>query len=105
MTSKWSSEDVVKFLDVYENFKSIWNIRHSDYNKIKRDSAMLKLMEELLKMNVGVESVEVLWKKIKSIKTCTGKNLLRLNKFKKGERELAMGKNLNVHGLRGTIYS
>jgi hypothetical protein len=48
MMSKWSSEVVVKFLDVYEDFEGIWNIRHSDYNnKIKRDSAMLKLMGEL----------------------------------------------------------
>jgi hypothetical protein len=47
--SKWSSEDVVKFLDVYEESEGLWNIRHSDYNnKIKRDSAMLKLMGELL---------------------------------------------------------
>jgi hypothetical protein len=57
MMSKWSSKDVVKFLDVYEDFEGIWNIRHSDYNTIiKRDSAMLKLMGELLKRNVGVES-------------------------------------------------
>jgi alpha-glucuronidase len=69
MTSKWISEDVVKFLDVYEDFESIWNIRHSDYNnRIKRDRAMLKLMDELLKRYVGVESVEVLRKMIKSIK-------------------------------------
>ena len=41
MRPKWSSEDVVKFLDVYEESEDFWNIRHSDYNnKIKRDSAM-----------------------------------------------------------------
>jgi hypothetical protein len=65
MVSKWSSEDVVKFLDVYEEFEGLWNIRHSDYNKMKRNSAMLKLMGELLKRNVTVESVEVVRKKIK----------------------------------------
>ena len=60
MVSKWSSEDV-KFLDVYEESEGLWNIRHSDYNnKMKSDSAMLKLMGELLKRNVAVESVEVL---------------------------------------------
>jgi len=49
MSSKWSSEDVVKFFEVYEESEGLWNIRHSDYNKkIKRDSAMLKLMGELL---------------------------------------------------------
>jgi hypothetical protein len=66
--SKWSSEDVVKFWDVCEECEGLWNIRHSDYNnKIKCDSAMLKLIGELLKRNVAVESVEVLRKKIKSI--------------------------------------
>jgi len=56
MVSKWSSEDVVKFLDVYEESEGLWNIRHSDYNnQIKRDSATFKLMGELLKRNVAVE--------------------------------------------------
>ena len=55
MLSKWRSEDVVKFLDVYEESEGLWNIRHSDYNnQIKRDNAMLKLMGELLKWNVAV---------------------------------------------------
>jgi hypothetical protein len=41
----------------------------SDYNnKIKRDSAMSKLMGELLNNNVAVEGVDVLGKKIKSMK-------------------------------------
>jgi len=49
MVSKWSSEEVVKFLDVHEESEGLWNIRHSDYNnQIKRDSAMVKLMGELL---------------------------------------------------------
>jgi len=66
LLSKWSSDDVIKFLDLYEESVGLWNIRHSDYNnKIKRDSAMLKLMGELLKWNVAVESVEVLQKTIK----------------------------------------
>jgi hypothetical protein len=69
MVSKWNSEEVVKFLDVYENFECLWNIRHSDYNnKIKGDSTMSNLMGELLKNNVAVESVDVLRKKIKSMK-------------------------------------
>jgi hypothetical protein len=61
MVSKWSNEDVVKFLDVYEESEGLWNIRHSDYNsQIKRDSAVLKLRGELLKRNVAVKNVEVL---------------------------------------------
>jgi hypothetical protein len=63
MLSKWSSEDVVKFLDVYEDSEGLWNIRHPDYNnKTKCDSAMLKLMGEILKRNVAVGSVGVLRK-------------------------------------------
>jgi hypothetical protein len=103
--SKWSSEDVVKFWDVYEESEGLWNIRHSDYNnKIKRDSAMLKLMGKLLKRNVAVESVEVLRKKIKSIKKRVP---ARAYKDQGGgvEQELMMFINLNLRGLRGPIFS
>jgi hypothetical protein len=79
--SKWSSEDVVKFLDVCEESEGLWNIRHSGYNnKIKRDSAMLELMGELLKRNVAVESVEVLRKKIKGIKSVYRQELTKTEK-------------------------
>jgi plasmid replication initiation protein len=88
MTSKWSGEEVMKFLDVYEDFESIWNIRHSDYsNKIKRDTSMLKLMDELLKRYVRVESVEVLRKKIKSIKNVYRQELAKIEKSKKSGAE------------------
>ena len=61
MVSKWSNEDAVKVLDVYEESEALRNIRHSYYdNKIKRDSAILKLMGELLKRNVADENVDVL---------------------------------------------
>ena len=66
IVSKWSSEDVVEFLVVYEEYEGLCNIRHSDYNnKIQGDSAMLQLMGELLKRNVAFERVEVLRKKVK----------------------------------------
>jgi hypothetical protein len=60
MVSKWSIEDVM-FLDLYGEFEGLWNIQHSNHNsKIKRDSAMSKVMGKLLIRNVAVESVEVL---------------------------------------------
>ena len=102
--SKWSSEDVVKFLDVYEKYEGLWNIWHSDYsNKIKHDSAMLKLMGKVLKRNVAVESVEVLRKKVKSIKNLYWQELTKIEK--KMEQQLMMFVNLNLHGLRGPIFS
>jgi hypothetical protein len=67
--SKWNSEVVVKFFDVYEESEGLWNIRYSDYNnKMKRDIAMLKRIGELLKRYLAVKSMEVLPNKIKSIK-------------------------------------
>jgi hypothetical protein len=106
MVPKWSSEVVVKFLDVYGESEGLWNIRHSDYNnKIKRDSAMLKLMGEILKRNVAVESVEDLRKKIKSIKNLHRQELTKIEKSKKVEHELTMFINLNLHDLRGPILS
>jgi hypothetical protein len=83
MVSKWSSEDVVRFLDMNEESEGLWNIRHYDYNnKFKCDSAMLKLMGELLKRNVAVESVEVLQKEIKSIKNVYWQELVETEKLK-----------------------
>jgi hypothetical protein len=84
MVSERSSEDVVKFLDVCKESEGLWNIRHSDYNnKIKCDSAMLKLMGEPLKGNVAVESVEVLRKKIKKYKKVYRQELTKIEKFTK----------------------
>ena len=106
MVSKWSNEDVVEFLDVYKESEGLWNIQYSDYNnKIKRDSAMLKLMGEILKRNVAVEGVEVLRKKIKSIKNEYRQELTKIEKSRKVEQELTMFINLNLHGLRGPIFS
>ena len=45
---------------------------------------MLKLMGELLKMNVAVESVEVLRKKKKSIKNVHRQELTKIEKKKSG---------------------
>jgi hypothetical protein len=99
MVSEWSSEDV-KFLDVYEKSNGLWNIRNSDYNnKIKRDSAMLKLMGELLKRNVALGRVEVLRKKIKRIKYVYRQELTKIEKSKISAAG-AMFINLNLYGLK-----
>jgi hypothetical protein len=66
---------------VYEESEGLWNIRHFNYNnKIKSDSAMLKPMGEILKRNVAVESVEVLRKKIKSLKNPYRQELTKIKK-------------------------
>jgi hypothetical protein len=64
---------------------------------------MLKLMGKVLKRNVAVESVEVLRKKVKSIKNLYWQELTKIEK--KMEQQLMMFVNLNLHGLRGPIFS
>ena len=40
MSEKWNTEEIMKFLDKYEEFECLWNIRHTDYmNRNKRDVA------------------------------------------------------------------
>jgi len=52
MVSKWSSEDVVKCLDVYEESEVLWNIRHSGYsNEIKPDSAIIIIIIIIINCN------------------------------------------------------
>jgi hypothetical protein len=65
---------------------------------MKRDSAMLKLIGELLKRNVALESVEILRKKIKSIKNVYRQELTKIEKSKKVELELTMFISLNLRG-------
>jgi len=66
---------------------------------------MLKLMGELLKRNVALKSVEVLRKKVKSIKNVYRQELKKTEKSKKVEQKLTTLINLNLHGLRGPIFS
>ena len=61
----------------------ISDIPITNNNKIKRDSTMLKLMGELLKRNVAVQSVEVLQKKIKIIKNVYRQEFTKIEKSKK----------------------
>ena len=110
MVYKWSSVDVVKFLDVYEESEGLWNIRQSNYNnKIKRDIAMLKLMGELLKRMCGCWKCEGSTKEDKKYKNVYRQELRELENKKKikkkVEQALMMFINLHLHGLRGPIFS
>jgi hypothetical protein len=67
--TKWNSDEIVKFLDIYEHHECLWNIRHSDYSsKLKRDSMMSKFMSDIIRENAFIENIECLRKKIKIIK-------------------------------------
>jgi hypothetical protein len=82
--TKWNSDEIVKFLDIYEHDECLWNIRHSDYsNKLKRDSMMSKLMSDIIRENVFIKNIECLRKKIKIIKNVYRQELLKVEKSTK----------------------
>jgi hypothetical protein len=64
---------------------------------------MLKVVGELLKRNVAVESVEVLRKKIKEYKNVYQQELTKVGKKEVKQEPTFI--NLNLRGLRGLIFS
>lgn len=81
---KWSSDNILVFLDVYNNnYELLWNVRHQDYvNKSKRESAMIKLKIELLELGIPVPDLGFLRARIKSIKSTYRTELLKVNESK-----------------------
>jgi hypothetical protein len=58
---RWTIGEIMKFLELYETYELLWNIRHHDYlNKNKRELSFEKLVLELREHgfeNIGVELV------------------------------------------------
>lgn len=83
MSSKWNSQDILRFLNIYEHYEALWNTQHSDYNsKNKRDRVMKELMKELLEKNIIVENIDSLRRKIKIIKNVYRQELVKMEKSK-----------------------
>ena len=78
---KWNSDEICKFLDIYEQFDILWNSRLPDYvNKHKREIALEKLLHVIAQSGLGHFNVEQLRKKIKSIRTVYRMELLKILK-------------------------
>ncbi|RZF40613.1 hypothetical protein LSTR_LSTR007496 [Laodelphax striatellus] len=68
-SNKWSPEHIEVFLECFENHELLWNVRHSYYtNKVKRESAIVKLRSELIERGLQVPDLNFLRARIKSIK-------------------------------------
>ncbi|XP_022907986.2 uncharacterized protein [Onthophagus taurus] len=81
---KWNS-NISKFLEIYENFPILWNIKLKNYHDTKlRDAVFEKLTEEL-KAEGLVEDMtpKQLKSKIKSIKDAYRQELAKIEKSKK----------------------
>ena len=52
--SKWNSENICKFLDIYEEYELLWNTGLEDYmNKSKRESALQSLVSVIDEHGLG----------------------------------------------------
>lgn len=74
----------MKFLDKYEEYECLWNIRHNDYmNRNKRDAALQEIRDALIELEVNIPSLDFLRKKIKTLKTVYRQELIKVEKSKK----------------------
>ncbi|XP_047739248.1 uncharacterized protein LOC125178766 [Hyalella azteca] len=66
---KWGPNNIRVFLEIFQNYELLWNIRHEHYsNKAKRESCMLKLRDDLLWQGLLVPDIAFLRARIKAIK-------------------------------------
>ncbi|KAK4875126.1 hypothetical protein RN001_011548 [Aquatica leii] len=82
---KWKSDQIIQFLNVYERYEVLWDIRCTDQmNKIKKDFAFDKLLKELLEMegfaNLNLVTLKT---KLKTIKTVYRQEINKILKSKK----------------------
>ncbi|KAF5302777.1 hypothetical protein FQA39_LY01957 [Lamprigera yunnana] len=82
--NKWNSDLIMQFLNVYEKYEVLWDIRSADHmNKMKRDTAFNKLLKELLEME-GFTNLDLvtLKTKLKTIKTVYWQEINKILKSK-----------------------
>lgn len=80
---KWSSDQIVTFLEIYRKHECLWDIRSPEY--LKRDSkqqAFAKLLDEL-RLNGIIVTQDVLKKKIKNLRDAYRNELNKVKKSKK----------------------
>ncbi|KAG8258299.1 hypothetical protein J6590_104021 [Homalodisca vitripennis] len=80
---KWSSDQIVTFLEIYRKHECLWDIRSPEY--LKRDSkqqAFAKLLDEL-RLNGIIVTEDVLKKKIKNLRDAYRNELNKVKKSKK----------------------
>lgn len=67
--TKWSNDDFMKFLDVFQKHEILWNNRSAAYmNKAKRDNAYQRFIEELEQNGFKELTVHAVKKKVKTVK-------------------------------------
>lgn len=82
---KWNTSNITLFLQVYQQFPTLWNIKDKDYsNKSLRDASFKLLMSELKENQLlGEMDAKQLKSKMKSIKDVYRTELQKIEKSKK----------------------
>ncbi|XP_018012707.1 uncharacterized protein LOC108669808 [Hyalella azteca] len=67
---KWSPDDIELFLETFQKYELLWNVRHKDYsNKTKRETSHGKLKEDLICQGLIVPDVTFLRARIRNIRS------------------------------------
>lgn len=81
MNEKWTSEDIIRFLNIYEKYDVLWNTQSSQYrDKSCRELALMGMVQELNMENV---TVDIIRSKIKMIKTVYNQERNKILKSKR----------------------
>jgi hypothetical protein len=93
MTSnKWSLLEIEKFLDIFENYPSLWDITCKNYcNRNKKEGDLQNLFNELKSGGLDAINIEILKSKIKNIRDSYRREVMKVEKSKKsgaGEEDI-----------------
>ena len=82
---KWNLKCIVEFLNIYQQYPVLWNIKHKDYcNSKLKDEIFQRLLRELdEKQLLGGMDVKQVKSKIKSIKDVYRQELHKIERSKK----------------------
>lgn len=82
---KWNSNNIIVFLDIYQKYTILWNIKDKDYCNTKlKDESFKQLFCDLNeKQLIGEMNIKQFKAKIKSIKDVFRQEVQKIEKSKK----------------------
>jgi hypothetical protein len=85
---RWNANEIIKFLESYETHELLWNLRHKVYlNKNQRELSFEKLVLELREQGFQSIDVELVGKKLKTIRNMYRQKLSKITKSKKSSAD------------------
>lgn len=82
--AKWSTDQIMMFLEMYSTYDVLWDIRNTNYSsKLIRDANLEDLRIKLNAVGIHAPTMEFLRKKIKNLKTVYRQEIAKIEKSKK----------------------